>query len=86
MTLCYTIFLLAVLGFVLNRSNVILILLSVEIILLAVTVIWVLSAQSIDDIIGLTFSLFIITVAGAESALGLGLLVAYYRAHGSIRV
>lgn len=86
MNLAYFIFLLGVLGFVLNRTNIIIILISIEIILLSVTLIFIFSSIFFDDIKGILFTLFIITIAGAESALGLGLLVAYYRTHGTIKV
>jgi len=84
MTLALVIFFIGILGFVLNRKNIILILISIEIMLLAVTLLILLSSQAFDDIIGQTYSIYIIAVAGAESALGLGLLVAYYRTKGSI--
>ena len=77
-------FLIGILGFVLNRKNIILMLISIEIMLLAVTFLILLSAISFDDILGQTFSVYIIAIAGAESAIGLGILVAFYRLRGSI--
>jgi NADH-ubiquinone oxidoreductase chain 4L len=84
MALSLALFVLGVLGFVLNRKNLILMLISIEIMLLAVTVLVLLSSYSFNDIIGQTYAVFIIAIAGAESAIGLGLLVAFYRTRGSI--
>jgi NADH-ubiquinone oxidoreductase chain 4L len=78
MNLSLILFLIGILGFVLNRKNIILMLISIEIMLLAVTIIFALSSFKFDDILGQTFSIYIIAIAGAESAIGLGLLVAYY--------
>jgi NADH-ubiquinone oxidoreductase chain 4L len=79
-------FLIGILGFVLNRKNIILMLISIEVMLLSVTFLILLSAISFDDILGQTFSVYIIAIAGAESAIGLGILVAYYRLRGSIAI
>lgn len=73
-----------ILGFVLNRKNIILMLISIEIMLLAVTLLVIISSFTFDDILGQTYSVYIIAIAGAESAIGLGILVAYYRLRGSI--
>lgn len=61
-------------------------LISIEIMLLAVTLLVLLSSYSFDDIQGQTYSIYIIAIAGAESAIGLGILVAYYRLRGSINL
>jgi NADH-ubiquinone oxidoreductase chain 4L len=79
-------FLVGILGFVLNRKNIILMLISIEIMLLSVTFLILISSLSFDDILGQTFAVYIITIAGAESAIGLGILVAYYRLRGSISI
>ena len=79
-------FLIGILGFVLNRKNIILMLIAIEIMLLAITFLILLSSLSFDDILGQTFSVYIIAVAGAESAIGLGILVAFYRLRGSIAI
>jgi NADH-ubiquinone oxidoreductase chain 4L len=79
-------FLIGILGFVLNRKNIILMLISIEIMLLSITFLILLSAISFDDILGQTFSVYIIAIAGAESAIGLGILVAFYRLRGSIAI
>ena len=79
-------FLIGILGFVLNRKNIILMLISIEMMLLSVTLLILIFSMSFDDIIGQTFAIYIITIAGAESAIGLGILVAYYRLRGSIEI
>jgi NADH-ubiquinone oxidoreductase chain 4L len=86
MSLSLTLFLIGILGFVLNRRNIILMLISIEIMLLSVTFIILINSLGFDDIVGQTFAIYIITVAGAESAIGLGILLAYYRLRGSIEI
>jgi NADH-ubiquinone oxidoreductase chain 4L len=84
MTLSILLFLIGILGFVLNRKNIILMIISIEIMLLAVTLLVVISAYSFDDSVGQIFSIYIISIAGAESVIGLSILVAYYRLRGTI--
>lgn len=84
MNLSLILFLIGILGFVLNRKNIILMLISIEIMLLAVTLLVIISSFGFDDIVGQTYSVYIIAIAGAESAIGLGILVAYYRLRGNI--
>ena len=79
-------FLIGILGFVLNRKNIILMLIAIEIMLVAITFLILISSLSFDDILGQTFSVYIIAIAGAESAIGLGILVAFYRLRGSIAI
>ena len=79
MNLSLILFLVGILGFVLNRKNIILMLISIEIMLLAITFLILVSSLNFDDILGQTYAVFIISVAGAESAIGLGILVAFYR-------
>jgi NADH-ubiquinone oxidoreductase chain 4L len=79
-------FLIGILGFVLNRKNIILMLIAIEIMLLAITLLMLVSSLSFDDILGQTFSVYVIAIAGAESAIGLGILVAFYRLRGSIAI
>lgn len=86
MNLSLILFIIGTLGFVLNRKNIILMLISIEIMLLSVTLLILVSSLTFDDIIGQMFSIYIITIAGAESAIGLGILVAYYRLRGSITI
>ena len=72
--------------FVFNRKNIILMLISIEIMLLSITFLILVSSLNIDDIIGQAYAIYIIVVAGAESAIGLGILVAFYRLRGSISI
>jgi NADH-ubiquinone oxidoreductase chain 4L len=86
MNLSIILFLIGVLGFVLNRKNLILMLISIEIMLLSITLILLISSLTYDDIIGQTYAIYIISIAGAESAIGLGILVAFYRLRGTIAI
>lgn len=79
MNFALILFLVGILGFVLNRKNIILMLISIEIMLLSITFLILISSLNFDDIMGQTFAIYIITIAGAESAIGLGILVAFYR-------
>lgn len=80
------IFILGISGIFLNRKNLIIMLMSVELMLLAVNLNFVIFSIYLDDIIGQIFSLFVLTVAAAESAIGLAILVVYYRVRGTIAV
>jgi len=86
MNLSIILFLIGMLGFVLNRKNIILMLISIEIMLLAITFLILVSSLSFDDILGQTFAIYIISIAGAESAIGLSILVAFYRLRGSVAI
>jgi len=86
MNLSLILFFIGILGFVLNRKNIILMLISIEIMLLAITFLILISSLSFDDILGQTYAIYIIAIAGAESAIGLGILVAFYRLRGSIAI
>lgn len=79
MNLSLFLFLIGILGFILNRKNLLLLIISIEIMLLAVTLLIIISSFNFDDNIGQTFAIYIITIAGAESVIGLSILVAYYR-------
>ena len=79
-------FLIGVLGLVLNRKNILIIIMSIELMLLAVNLNFVLFSVYLDDILGQMFVLFILTVAATESAIGLSILVIYYRLKGTIIV
>ena len=79
-------FVLGVLGIFLNRKNVIVILMSIELILLAVNINLVAFSTFLGDIVGQVYALIVLTVAAAEAAIGLAILVAYYRNRGSIAV
>ena len=80
------IFSLGMIGIFLNRKNVIVILMSIELILLAVNINLVSFSIFLQDIVGQVFTMLILTVAAAEAAIGLGIIVAYYRNKGSIGV
>ena len=86
LTLGGVIFLLGVVGIFLNRKNIIVILMSVELILLSVNINLVASSSYSNEIAGQIFTFFILTVAAAEAAIGLAIIVSYYRNKGSIRV
>ena len=79
-------FLLGIWGIFFNRKNIIIMLMSIELMLLAVNLNFVLFSVYLDDLIGQIFALLILTVAAAESAIGLALLVVYYRVRGTIAV
>jgi NADH-quinone oxidoreductase subunit K len=79
-------FTLGVAGVVLNRKNIIVVLMSVELILLSVNINLVAFSAFLGDLTGQVFALFILTVAAAEAAIGLAILVCYYRNRGSIAI
>jgi NADH-quinone oxidoreductase subunit K len=79
-------FLLGIWGIFLNRKNIIIMLMSIELMLLAVNYNFLLFSVYLDDLIGQLFALLVLTVAAAESAIGLALLVVYYRVRGTIAV
>ena len=80
------IFIIGVIGIFFNRKNVIIILMSIELILLAVNINLVSFSIFTQDLTGQIFTMFILTVAAAEAAIGLAIIVVYYRNKGSIRV
>ena len=79
-------FLIGVLGLVLNRKNILITLMSIELMLLAINLNFVIFSVYLDDIVGYVFVLFILTVAAAESAIGLAILTIYYKLKNSIRI
>ncbi|HEV7258866.1 MAG TPA: NADH-quinone oxidoreductase subunit NuoK [Bosea sp. (in: a-proteobacteria)] len=79
-------FTLGVLGIFINRKNVIVILMSVELILLSVNLNFVAFSSFMNDIVGQVFALLVLTVAAAEAAIGLAILVVYFRNRGTIAV
>ena len=86
LTLSAIIFSIGIIGIFLNRKNIIVILMSIELILLAVNINLVSFSVFLGDLAGQIFTLFILTVAAAEAAIGLAIIVAYYRNSGTIRV
>ncbi len=86
LTVSAILFTLGIFGVFLNRKNVIIILMSVELMLLAVNLNLVAFSSFLDDLVGQIFAMFVLTVAAAEAAIGLAILVVYFRNRGSIAV
>lgn len=86
LTLAAVLFTIGIFGIFLNRKNVIVILMSVELILLAVNINFVAFSASLGDLAGQVFAMFILTVAAGETAIGLAIIVVYFRNRGSIEV
>jgi NADH-quinone oxidoreductase subunit K len=86
LTLAAILFALGIFGVFLNRKNVIIILMSIELMLLAVNINLVAFSTSLNDLVGQIFAMFVLTVAAAEAAVGLAILVVYFRNRGSIAV
>lgn len=86
LVLAAVLFTLGVLGIFLNRRNVISILMSIELILLAANLNFIAFANAFADLSGQVFAMFVMTVAAAEAAIGLAILVIYFRLRGSIEV
>ena len=81
-----SLFLLGIWGIFMNRKNILVMLMSIELMLLAVNMNFLVFSVYLDDVVGQMFALFVLTVAAAESAIGLALLVVYYRIRGTIQV
>jgi NADH-quinone oxidoreductase subunit K len=81
-----TLFLIGVLGLVLNRKNILITLMSIELMLLAINLNFIIFSIYLDDLAGYVFVLFILTIAAAESAIGLAILTIYYRLKNTIRM
>ena len=86
LTLAAIIFIIGIIGIFLNRKNVIIILMSIELMLLAVNINLVSFSIYLQDLTGQVFTMFILTVAAAEAAVGLAIIVIYYKNRGSINV
>ena len=86
LTLSAIIFAIGITGIFLNRKNVIIILMSIELILLSVNINFVSFSIYLEDLVGQVFTMFILTVAAAEAAVGLAIIVIYYKNKGSINV
>lgn len=84
LTVSSTLFMIGLLGLILNRRSVLLVLMCVEILLLAVNLQWMAFSVYLDDVMGQVFALYVLTVAAAESAIGLAILVIYFRVRGTI--
>ncbi len=86
LTVAAILFTLGLMGIFLNRKNVIVILMSIELMLLAVNINLVSFSTFLNDLVGQIFAIFVLTVAAAEAAIGLAILVVYYRNRASIAV
>ena len=86
LTVAAILFTLGIFGIFLNRKNVIIILMSVELMLLAVNINLVAFSTHLGNLVGQVFALFVLTVAAAEAAIGLAILVVYFRNRGTIAV
>jgi len=86
LTLAAIIFTIGIIGIFLNRKNIIIILMSIELILLAVNINLVSFSIYLQNLVGQVFTMFILTVAAAEAAVGLAIIVIYYKNRGSINV
>ena len=86
LTVAAILFTLGVFGIFLNRKNVIIILMSIELMLLAVNINLVAFSSFLGDLIGQIFAIFVLTVAAGEAAIGLAILVVYFRNRGTIEV
>nr|YP_010147295.1 NADH dehydrogenase subunit 4L [Coscinodiscus wailesii]QQP21856.1 NADH dehydrogenase subunit 4L [Coscinodiscus wailesii] len=82
----FIIFIIGILGVVVNRKNILIIIISIELMLLAVNLNFIVFSIYLDDIIGQLFVLFVLTVAASESAIGLSILSAYYKVKQTIAV
>lgn len=74
------------LGIILNRRNLLIVLMCIEILLLCLNINFALSSAYLDDVYGQLFSLFILTIAAAESGIGLAIVIAYYKKHQTIKI
>ena len=86
LTVAAVLFTLGIFGIFLNRKNVIIILMSIELMLLAVNINFVAFSAFLNDLAGQIFAFFVLTVAAAEAAIGLAILVCYFRNRGTIAV
>ena len=86
LTVAAALFTLGIFGIFVNRKNVIIILMSIELMLLAVNINLVAFSVFLGDLVGQVFAMFVLTVAAAEAAIGLAILVVYFRNRGSIAV
>ena len=86
LTVAAILFTLGIFGIFLNRKNVIIILMSIELMLLAVNINFVAFSAYLNDMVGQIFAMFVLTVAAGEAAIGLAILVVYFRNRGTIEV
>nr|YP_009729762.1 NADH dehydrogenase subunit 4L [Plasmopara viticola]QHW07501.1 NADH dehydrogenase subunit 4L [Plasmopara viticola] len=82
----FFLFCLGLFGIILNRQNIIIILMSIELLLLSINLNFIYFSILIDDVMGQIFSLLILTVAAAESAIGLAILIVFFKLYGDISI
>ena len=82
----FFLFCLGLLGIILNRQNIIIILMSIELLLLSINLNFIYFSVFLDDIVGQIFALLILTVAAAESAIGLAIMIVFFKIHGDISI
>ena len=82
----FFLFCLGLFGIILNRQNIIIILMSIELLLLSINLNFIYFSFYLDDIMGQIFSLLILTVAAAESAIGLAIMIIFFKIHGDISI
>ena len=86
LTVAAMLFVIGIFGLFLNRKNVIILLMSIEVMLLSVNINLVAFSSYMNDLVGQVFTLFVLTVAAAEAAIGLAILVSFFRIRGTIAV
>jgi len=86
LTVAATLFVIGIFGLFLNRKNIIIMLMSIELMLLAVNINFIAFSYYLGDMVGQVFTLFVLTVAAAEAAIGLAILVCFFRNRGTIAV
>ncbi len=86
LTVAAGLFVIGIFGLFLNRKNVIVMLMSIELMLLAVNINFVAFSAYLGDLVGQVFTMFVLTVAAAEAAIGLAILVCFFRVRGTIAV
>jgi NADH-quinone oxidoreductase subunit K len=86
LTVAAALFVIGIFGLFLNRKNVIILLMSIELMLLSVNINLVAFSSFMNDLVGQVFTLFVLTVAAAEAAIGLAILVSFFRTRGTIAV
>ena len=86
LTVAAMLFVIGIFGLFLNRKNVIILLMSIELMLLSVNINFVAFSSYMNDLVGQVFTLFVLTVAAAEAAIGLAILVSFFRIRGTIAV
>ena len=82
----FTLFTIGIFAIFVNRKNILLVIVCVELILLSLNMVFLIASYYLDDALGQIFTLFILTVASAESSIGLAILVIYYRVYGTISI